>query len=491
MRGVGSLFLTAEGAEDFAEGAEAGGNLWAKLVVVGLLFALLRLLMNNNLLCLMAAAALGLGACSSNTSTSETAATSGSAGVAPVLTPGPWRGVLATQGQEIPFLFEVKTEAGKPVVYLINKGLKGEERLRCEDIKSAGDSTTIRMHAFDAALVVRADGKDKLKGTWVKYDSKTPYRVPFTAIAGDQSLFLEDDGSAGKFLPVFHESMLKGATYKTDFTAAEGTTYPAIGIFKYALSSNALSGTFLTTTGDYRYLSGNMALRNKTQHLLLSTFDGSHAFLFDGIYGEKADASTLKGDFYSGKSGHETWTATLDPKATLPDADTLTYLKKGESQLNFKFPNVIAGGTVSPTDPKYRGKVVVLQILGSWCPNCMDETNFLAPWYEKNKARGVEVIGLGYERSGDYKVAAAKLRNMRERFHMGYDVAFAGVSNKDSVAKSLPQLAKFLAFPTTIFLDKKGNVRKIHTGFAGPGTGKYYAEETARFEREVDKLLKE
>jgi hypothetical protein len=86
----------------------------------------------------------------------------------------------------------------------------------------------------------------------------------------------------------------------------------------------------------------------------------------------------------------------------------------------------------------------------------------------------VEIIGLGYERSADYKVASARLRNMRERFQVGYDVAVAGVSNKDSVAKSLPQLAKFLAFPTTIFLDKKGNVRKIHTGFNGPGTGKYY-----------------
>jgi hypothetical protein len=88
-------------------------------------------------------------------------------------------------------------------------------------------------------------------------------------------------------------------------------------------------------------------------------------------------------------------------------------------------------------------------------------------------------------------VSAPKLRSMRERFKMGYDVAFAGVSNKDSVAQSLPQLAKFLAFPTTIFLDKKGNVRKIHTGFSGPGTGKYYQEEIDGFNQTIDKLLKE
>ena len=428
---------------------------------------------------LLASAALGLSlaACSSNTdSSAEKTAAGGTAATPPVLTPGPWRGALATQGQEIPFLFEVKTEAGKPVVYLINKGLNGEERLRCEEISSAGDSTTIRMHAFDAALVVRADGQDKLKGTWVKYDAKDPYRVPVTAKAGGQQLFpareADDHGSFG-------------GTWRTEFKDDDNKTYEAVGVFKQddALKP-AVTGTFLTSTGDYRYLNGHR-FGNQIE---LTTFDGSHAFLFTAT---KQPDGKLKGDFYSGKSGHETWTAVLDPKAKLPDADTLTYLKKGESRLNFKFPNVFEGGAVSPTDPKYRGKVVVVQILGSWCPNCMDETNFLAPWYEKNKARGVEVIGLGYERSPDYKVASARLRAMRERFHVGYDVAVAGVSNKDSVAKSLPQLAKFLAFPTTIFLDKKGNVRKIHTGFAGPGTGKYYQEEVAGFNREVDKLLKE
>ena len=434
---------------------------------------------------LLATAALGLGlaGCSSPSSSSSETATGG-AGTAPTLTPGPWRGVLATQSQEIPFLFEVKTEAGQPVVYLINQGLNGEERLRCDDIKPAGDSTTIRLHAFDAALVVRADGTDKLKGTWVKYDAKTPYRVPLTATAGAQELFpaVKSAEATGNF----------GGTWRATF--GEGAeSYPATGVFTQ--KGNKLTGTFLTTTGDYRYLSGQVS----GQDMRVSTFDGSHAFLFTAHNGPKEPVditkeyapNTLFGDFYSGKSGHETWTAVPDPKAKLPDADTLTYLKKGESRLNFKFPNVIEGGSISPTDPKYRGKVVVLQILGSWCPNCMDETNFLAPWYEKNKARGVEIIGLGYERSGDYKVSAAKLRNMRERFKIGYDVAFAGVSDKDSVARSLPQLAKFLAFPTTIFLDKKGNVRKIHTGFSGPGTGKYYQEEIDGFNKTIDKLLKE
>ncbi len=423
---------------------------------------------------LLLSAALLAGCQSTTTDTAQAGA--GAVSAAALLTPGPWRGELATQGQKIPFLFEVKTEAGKPVVYLINKGLNGEERLRCDEISAAGDSATIKLHVFDAALVVRADGKDKLKGVWVKYDSKTPYRVPLVATAGAQQLFQGANASGTPF----------AGTWRTEFKDGTGKTYPAVGIFKQTGSD--VTGTFLTTTGDYRYLAGQV----DGSTMQLSTFDGGHGFLFTGKLNADNKLSSINGDYYSGKSGHETWTATLDPKAKLPDADTLTYLRKGESRLNFKFPSIEdKGRSISPTDPKYRGKVVVIQILGSWCPNCMDETGYLVPWYAKNKARGVEIIGLGYERSSDYQQAASRLQKMKQRFNIGYDLAVAGVSNNDSVTKSLPQLAKFLGFPTTIFLDKKGMVRSIRTGFSGPGTGQYYEDEKAHFNRIVDKLLKE
>ena len=438
---------------------------------------------------LLLGAALGTAACHSNTA--DTAAAGGTPNTpVTLLKAGPWRAELATQGQKTPFLFEVKTEGGKPVVYLINKGLDGEERLRCPEITQAGDSVTVRMHVFDTALVLRADGADKLKGVWVKYDAKTPYRVPLTASLSS------NDSSNRRFHSDAKVGLMiasnKDLTYNVRFKDEEGKTYPAVGILKRDSASQGVSitGTFLTTTGDYRYLFGNYAYLNGKWHMKLSTFDGNHAFLFDAVENKKVD-EPLKGDFYSGKSGHETFTATLDPNAKLPDANALTAMKPGQKRLNFKFPSVFEGGSVSPTDPKYKGKVVVVQILGSWCPNCMDETNFLAPWYEKNKQRGVEIIGLGYERSPDYAKASERLRKMRERFNIKYDLAVAGVSNKDSASKSLPQLAQVLAFPTTIFLDKKGEVRKIHTGFSGPGTGKYYQQETAEFEQTVDKLLNE
>ncbi|HEX8426943.1 TlpA disulfide reductase family protein [Hymenobacter sp.] len=418
-----------------------------------------------------------LAACGSNSSTSEQAGNripeADASGLPPGLKPGTWRGVLSAQGQEIPFLFDVSTadNGQKPTVTLRN----GEERLKLDEISTAGDSTTIRLGVFDAALVVRADGNDKLKGTWVKYDGKEPYRVPFAATRGEQLFPAREADDHGDF----------NGTWRTKFTSDDNDSYEAVGIFKQQSPTNAsVTGTFLTTTGDYRYLSGHRF----GNRLELTTFDGSHAFLFTA---NKLPDGTLKGDFYSGKSGHETWTAVLDPNAKLPNANALTGLKPGQKRLDFKFPSIYEGGSVSPTDPKYKGKVVVVQILGSWCPNCMDETNFLAPWYEKNKQRGVEIIGLGYERTPDQKLASQKLLKMKQRLNVGYDLAVAGIANKDSASASLPQLAKVLAFPTTIFLDKKGEVRKIHTGFSGPGTGKYYQQETEEFEKTVASLLAE
>ncbi|OON67245.1 peroxiredoxin family protein [Hymenobacter sp. CRA2] len=426
-----------------------------------------------------------LTACNSGGDKNATGSEGGSAAATnSALTAGTWRGVLSAQGQEIPFLFDVATDGGKPTATLRN----GEERLKLDEITTAGDSTTIRLGVFDAALVVRADGADKLKGAWVKYDAKEPYRVAFSATKGENQSLFPSSESERKFTPEI-TGISQGKNYAVQFTDGQDS-YQAVGVFKHDSGSLDITGTFLTSTGDYRYLAGEIVERQDGPHLMLSTFDGSHAFLFDAV-DAGGGFTTMKGDFYSGKSGHETWTAKLDPNAKLPDANALTGMKPGQKRLDFKFPNIFEGGSISPTDPKYKGKVVVVQILGSWCPNCMDETNFLAPWYEQNKQRGVEIIGLGFERTPDQKLASQKLLKMKQRMNIGYDLAVAGMANKDSASAALPQLAKVLAFPTTIFLDKKGEVRKIHTGFSGPGTGKYYEQETAEFEKTVAQLLAE
>lgn len=147
------------------------------------------------------------------------------------------------------------------------------------------------------------------------------------------------------------------------------------------------------------------------------------------------------------------------------------------------------GKTVSLKDPKYAGKVVIVTILGSWCPNCLDETAFLAPWYAANRDRGVEVIGLAFERKNTPSFAKERLEVLKKRYDVGYDLLFAGLADKKYASSVLPALNEVLSFPTTIYIDKKGKVAKGHTGYSGPATGAYYAEFVKEFNKDIDHLL--
>ncbi|GAB2540624.1 peroxiredoxin family protein [Rufibacter soli] len=400
------------------------------------------------------AAAMGLQGCSSPSTSSE-------------LKTGPWRGTIAVNGQEMPFNFTVSEEGGKQVAHLIN----GDEKILIDEISYAQDSVRLQMHIFDAALIAKVDG-NKLTGRWERKDVAEPYSLPFSAEHGKTSRFSENPAKP---------ALNVNGKWEVNFTEEDGQTYPSIG--EFVQKGNALTGTFLTTTGDYRYLQGQVS----GNELKLSAFDGAHAYLFTATGG--AD-STLTGHFYSGKAGHETWTAKRNPDFKLASADTLTHLKPGYDRLDFSFPD-LTGKKVSLTDPKFKGKVVVAQIFGSWCPNCMDETAFLAPWYAKNKSRGVEVVGLGYEVSPDFEKAKTRIEKMRDRMKVDYTLLVAGTKDKELVAKSLPALNHVLSFPTTIIIDKQGKVRKIHTGFSGPGTGKYYEEFVQDFNKTIDQLLAE
>ena len=254
----------------------------------------------------------------------------------------------------------------------------------------------------------------------------------------------------------------------------------AVGI--YEQKGNIVSGTFLTTTGDYRYMDGNRV----GDSLFLSTFDGSHTFLLKA----KIKGNKMTGKFSDSVLGFKNIEATKDDKAELPDVKKITYLKKGYDKLNFTFPNE-KGEKVSLSDDAFKGKVTVIQILGSWCPNCMDESNYLAPFYKKNKSKGLEIIGLAYEKNLDTEFFKTKMDLIRKRFGIEYPLLQAGVNNSDSATESLPMLSKVIGFPTTLIIDKKGNIRETHTGFSGPGTGRYYTEWVADFERLMDKLLSE
>jgi peroxiredoxin len=384
----------------------------------------------------------------------------------PELKTGTWRGVLEIQGQELPFNFRVVKDFTEGYdVYLKNAG----EELLLDEITFIKDSVNMVLHVFDAQLRA-AVTENSLEGFFTLNYNPT-YKVPFKANFGKDYRFQPTDTTttatdfSGKYEVVF---------------VNETDTTQSIGIINQ--KGNYATGSFLTTTGDYRYLEGGVF--NDT--LFLSTFDGNHAYLFKAV---KKDSSLI-GDYWAGRSYHQSWTGIKNENASLPDAGSLTYLKPGFEKLEFTFPD-LTGKKVSLTDERFKNKVVILQLSGTWCPNCMDETKYLSPWYDNNKDRGVEVLGLAFERKPDFTYASERVKKMKAKWGVNYDFLIAGVDDKTKAAEVLPALNKIFAFPTTIFIGKDGKVKHIHTGFEGPGTGVYHERWKQRFNEIVNELLSE
>ncbi len=378
---------------------------------------------------------------------------------------GTWRGVISIQGKELPFTFDIENQGGQYKAYLNNVS----EKLLLDEVSVDGDSVTMVLHIFDAALRAKIEG-NHLTGTYVKYYAPQA-NLGFTATFGDPFRFTKNVAT--------NPGIDFSGKYQLEFKTAEDT-YPSVGVFEQ--DGNHLTGTFLTPVGDYRYLEGNVV----DGQLMLSTFDGNHAFLFVAT----KSGDSLMGDYYSGKRAHETFRGIKNENAVMPSPESLTLLKEGYEKIDFSFPDM-DGNKISPSDEQFQNKVLILQIFGTWCPNCMDETKFLSQWYNEHHDRGVEILGLAYERKDDFTYATSRIKKMKEKLGVPYQFVVAGVNDKEKAATTLPMLNKVIAFPTTIFIGRDGKVKYIHTGFEGPGTGIYYEKFKLRFNEIINELLSE
>lgn len=383
---------------------------------------------------------------------------------------GYWKAqLLRNDGQHIVFNFEVKQVKQQTEIYLVN----GIERMKVKRPRFMKDSVVIDMPVFESQFRAKLTRGNQMTGTWTKAGSKGPIQMPFTAQAPSRNRFSTAKAASAQIT----------GRWAIDFINENGKKNPAIGEFQQ--KGNALTGTILTPTGDYRYLEGVVS----GDTLKLSTFDGSHAFFFTARI--QNDQQLTQGKFYSGPTSIQQWTAQKNPSVTLPESAAM-YLREGEDRLNFRFRD-LNGQWVSINDARFQNKVVLVQIMGSWCPNCMDETAFLSEYYKKNKQRGVEVVALAYEYSTDFNEAKISVQKFKDRFQVQYPLLITGVTVSDTLRteKTLPQLTPIRSFPSTIFIDKKGRVAKLHAGFAGPGTGEHYLALKKEFEEIIDGLLKE
>jgi peroxiredoxin len=378
---------------------------------------------------------------------------------------GPWRGEIDHIGGKLPFNFIVKNN--KLDIRMQN----GSEIANLGDAHFRGDSLVIPFELYDSELVGALKNNKSLTGFWQKKrNGKTLYRIPFQASAGSNERFTHTKPS----------KVQVSGKYTADFWSDETNHSP--GVMLLNQQGSKVTGTVLKTSGDYRFLQGNIS----GDSLLLSYFDGSGIMQFRS----KLIGKQIEGQFFSGLAGKRNFKAIKDDKASLPDLKKLTFLKPGFDRINFSLPNP-AGKTISLQDERYKNKVVVIELMGSWCPNCLDESRFLAPYYKKMKSQGVEVIGLAFEYSPELSISGPKIENFKKRIGVEYEILFAGQPNDETIAQVLPMLHKINGYPTTFILDKSGKVREIHTGFSGPGTGVYYTDWIHEFEQTIQSLLHE
>jgi thiol-disulfide isomerase/thioredoxin len=386
------------------------------------------------------------------------------------LEPGTWRAALASAGGELPFGLEIQREDGIDRAFVVN----GTERIRVPTLTIAGDEVVLDISHYDSTLRAKLapDGRS-LSGEWSKRaGAERRATLPFTAQFGDAPRFASLGGGTARASDI-------DGRWSVRFWSEKD---PAVGIFR-ATSDGTVEGTFLTTTGDYRYLAGSI----DGDRLRLSCFDGAHAFLFDA---RLQDDGRLEGDFWSGDRWHDRWRATRDPNAALPDTFAGVSAADDFGLALLRFPDA-DGKLRSLAEFQLAGRALVVQVLGSWCPNCHDETAYLAELDRRYRDRGLSVVGLAFEYSGEFVRDAEQVRRMRDRHHAEYPILLAGSAAKDRAAQALPALDRVLAFPTTIFLHRDGRVRAVHSGFAGPGTGTEYARLAKEFESLVEELLAE
>jgi thiol-disulfide isomerase/thioredoxin len=384
------------------------------------------------------------------------------------LEPGSYRATLTVGGGELPFGLDVAREEQGFVLYLVN----GEERVRVPARVGDDGALTATVPGYETTLRAQVRGK-KLQGeVTMTGGGGATQTLPFAATLGPTWRF---------YATAATDNADVDGRWDITYTTDDGRRLH--GVAELQQRFEQVSGTVLLATGDQRYLAGEV----HGDELRLSRFDGGSAYL----YHARVDAKgRLVGDYWSGKTGHRRFVAVRNADAELDRDAVTTGLRDPSSRFAFTFPS-LDRKPVSLADPEFAGNVVIVAISGSWCPNCHDEARLLMALQTKYAARGLRVVSLMFENYGDFERAAAAARKYRDALGITYPTLIAGISENDDAGAKLPQLTGVFAFPTTLFVDRSGQVRKIHAGFAGPATGQHYEALAFEWTALVERLLAE
>lgn len=379
---------------------------------------------------------------------------------------GTWRFTLSLGNKELPFNAAIEKNGSSVSFHVINS----DERIELSNCRIENDTLKASFPAFDSDIELFIESPQLLTGNWLNKSKGDDYIIPL--IGESSKSFRFTPSKSSKAIPL---------RYHVVFSPDADDAWDAV--LELENKEGILSGTFLTETGDYRYLDGNIM----NQKIYLSTFDGSHAFYFEAdITGD----SLTNGMFLSGNHYERPWVGSASDSFELTQPEKLTYLNEGYQYFDFKLPNQ-DGDTMTWKDLDTGDKVVIIDIMGSWCPNCLDANIALKELVDKYDDSDVELVTIAFERSNDLDEAKERVFKMQESIGLSQEFLFGGRADKKSASRAFPMLNHIMSFPTLIFIDKDRDIRQIYTGFYGPGTGEYYDDFMVNTEKLLDSLVSE
>ena len=390
------------------------------------------------------------------------------------LPPGQWRAVLYLDQSsqmravgkkdiefrtdvsgQLPFIFEVSYDQDdKMMVEIIN----GDERIAADnvifgrDLSTAKDTVLIEFSVYDCYIKAVFEEHVMEGRFYVSY--RDNYSIPFKAKYGINQAFNTDG---------FDTTNDINGSWEVIFSKQSEDAFPAVA--EFTQKGNQLTGTFMTETGDYRYLYGFINGNKFT----LAAFDVAHAYLFEA---KILEDGTITGIFRSGNHYVTDWSAKKSDRNLLKSATQLTSFVDGHDRLKFELTDT-DGALYDIKDEKNSGKPKIIFITASWCPNCKDMGEFLKEYYNENSAK-VEIIAISFERYKDEGVQKEKVRNYKEKMGYPFKVLVGGHYNKNDAASVFGgAIDKIVAYPTLLFLDKENTIKGSYTGMYGPATSKY------------------
>jgi thiol-disulfide isomerase/thioredoxin len=373
---------------------------------------------------------------------------------------GLWDATVAVNGVTIPFRFEL-TGAGSKIA---GSFFNGDERITSSSGNIRGGVLTLRFDDYGSILqATLTDGE--LDG---HYDRGVRGVYPFHAkrFSPPQDADGEVPSIAGLWTILTKPSPGGEAAWRMIVRQ----------------SGPEISAAILRVDGDTGALTG----RYVNGVFTLSHFSGARPLLVELSLEKDGTLQVVenRGDRLTAVRTDEAKARGLPEPA---DPSRFTSIKDPSEPFRFSFPG-LDGSTVSSTDPRFRGKVLLVSITGSWCPNCHDEAPFLTELYRTYHERGLEIVALAFEEADQLK-NPTRLRAFIDHFHLEYPVLLAGEPRQ--LSEKVPQAVNLSSFPTSIFVGRDGLVRGVHSGFAGRVTGPFYAETREEIIREIERLLAE